>query len=264
MNIEEQLKQIEREVSLKTNEAVNYMQAFYPISYNFMTQRERQVIDGIRKQVELLSYKYNNLLYEMPLEERNKYKYINLLGNFNSMVSSINGLEMVGPYSDEYELHSAFDKAYSFAKSALENIVNNQNNNQILLEKNNRVLKACNDVFDAHFWGETYKERLKKYDNRLRSGRTIDDDLKDYYNLVEDAKKLALEYAKAIKRGITELEKKHYNDEFNVIYDREKEILMFVPINMIENRINLHWLKLDAERKPDQVIEENEVKQNVI
>lgn len=264
MSVQEELKSIEIEVAQKTKEALEFMQSLYPLNDEyFMNDSEKQKIKAMRDYVESLSKKYISIFYNMPLEERNKYSYQNLLGQFNSALSSIDGLDTIGPYSDEYDLRDAFSKAYKFAKESIEKLIKAEKEQDIdSVNRNKRIISACDDVFDGHFWGESYKNNIREYENRLRTGRTVDDDLKEYYELVDETKALSVEYAKAIKSGITEDQREAFFNRFEVIFSREEKLLKFVPREMIDY-VNLHWLKIDAERDPDKVIEQFEVSQNI-
>ena len=142
---------------------------------------------------------------------------------------------------------------------AIEGIVlAEEKNDEENLSKHKRVLGACKGVLSEHFWGESCLEKLDRYESRLRSGRTVEEDIADYGELVTETRELAYEYAKAILSSAHEEELNAYYDKFEKIFEREKILTEFIPRDVLGDfYVNLHWLKVDAERTPQKVVDEH-------
>ena len=108
-------------------------------------------------------------------------------------------------------------------------------------------------------------EYLNRYAKRLEQGRTVEEDLEEYKLLIQETKLLSIEYAKAILNGISKSEIEVYRSKFEDCFAREVNLTEFIPREILSGiKANLHWMKVDAERKPEVVVAEAQQIENDI
>ena len=203
---------------------------------------------------------YLDTYKSLSLEEQRKVDYKNLSGIYWQLTHKGKGLVGVSPFSDEYDLHDAFARATTFGMEALEGIFRAEKaNDSIALEKNQKILRTCKDIMGEHFWGNSCLEKLDRYDKRIRAGRTVEEDIADYTALIEEARELAFEYAKAIIGNAAQEELDKYYEKFEEIFGREERLIEFIPRDILrEMKVNLHWLRIDAQRTPQKIVDEHD------
>lgn len=135
--------------------------------------------------------------------------------------------------------------------------VADKTNDEQLRQRGQLILNKCKGVLGVHYWGESRIEYLDRYAKRLEHGRTVEEDLEEYKLLIQETKLLSIEYAKAILNGISESEIEVYRSKFEDCFAREVNLTEFIPREILSGiKANLHWMKVDAERKPEVVIAE--------
>ena len=188
-----------------------------------------------------------------------KLGYKNIKGLYYQRTHQPKGLAKILLISDEYELHDAFSKASYFGMLALENMFNaKRNDDEKSYKKSRRIFDECLQILNTHFWGVSYIEKLKRYKERLEIERTVKDDIKEYFELIQECKLLSLEYAKANIDGITDEEMEKFSCFYGAIFTKEKLLTEFIPSDELNKIfVNLHWMKIDAERDSKKFIVEN-------
>ncbi len=257
----DELLKLEEEAKRITEETATILRNNFPMdSREFLSREEALRVRKNDIRIEEIGNKYLNTYVSLSLEEQKGIDYKNLTGTYYQTTYKSEGLISVSQFSDEYDLKEAFGRAYAYGLKALDSILlAEQNNDAESLEKNRRILATCKGILREHFWGESYLESLDRYDKRIRSGRTVEDDVADYDTLVQETRELAYEYAKLRLGSPTEAELDDYFNRFEKIFEREKLLTEFVPREAIrEIYVNLHWLKVDAERTPEKVVEEHD------
>ena len=247
----EKLNNLKVEAMSLIKSALYYMKALQPLNNpTFMNPDEMRIYNGYKVIITNLEKQYSDLYRTLTIEERSKHEHMNILGEFNHSITVVPCIEMAYNSDDEYELNDKFRKAYDFGVKALEEKIEaEKRKDNITILNANRVLAACHMVFKAHFWGESYQEDLDEYEKRLRSGRTVSDDLSEYDELYNEAIDLSIEYAKDLVNGgthSTEIWKK-----YEPLFKREDQLLRFVPREKRPNtEHNLHWLRLQVQSNP--------------
>lgn len=228
---------------------------------------EREESEIVRKNDEAiveLAERYFEAYKKMSLEDQRKYRYQNIKGKYYQATHKIKGLIKAYSNSDEFELQEAFQRATNFGMQALDTLhIADKTNDEQLRQKGQFILNKCKGVLGVHHWGESRIEYLDRYAKRLESGRTIEKDLEEYKLLIQETRMLSIEYAKAILNGISESEIKVYRSKFEDCFAREVNLTEFIPREILsEIEVNLHWMKIDAERKPEVVIAQVEQTSN--
>lgn len=255
-----ELLEIEQAAMQITKETTDILDRNYPMdSRDFLQGEEALIVRKNDQRIKELANKYRNIYMALSFEEQRKIDYKNLEGIYYQSTHKSKGLKSVSQFSDEYDLTEAFSIATTFGMGAIEGIVlAEEKNDKEKLNKHKRVLDACKRVLSVHFWGESCLEKLDRYDSRLRSGRTVEEDIADYGELVQETRELAYEYAKARLESASEEILKAYYDKFENIFEREKRLTEFMPRDVLRDfYVNLHWLKVDAERTPQKVVDEH-------
>ncbi len=250
LEIEMLAKQLEEE----TNSILN--RNFPMDSREFLMGEDAARVKNNDEKIVSLSKQYFEAYKALSSDEQRKCNYTNIRGAYYQNTHKIKGLIKAYSYSDESELHEAFSKATHFGMSAIEGMINSKNNNdQNEYIKNERILQNCISILSVHYWGENRIESLQRYFQRLEKGRTADDDLNDYKNLIQECINLSIEYAKANINGLSNEEKTKYIQMYDNIYEKEKLLTEFLPREMLSTiNVNLHWMKVDAERNPQNLI----------
>lgn len=252
LEIERIAKQLEEETNLILNKN-------FPMdSREFLVGEDAKHVKNNDEKIVSLANLYLETYKSLQFDEQRKCDYKNIQGVYYQNTHKYKGLIRVGTFSDEYELHEAFSRASRFGMSAIDGIFDaKKNNDENMYLKNKIVLDECVNILKTHYWGEKCIASLQRYSQRLENGRTVDADLNDYKNLIQECKNLSLEYAKANIRGLGDEEKAMYFQAYNTIFDREERLTEFIPIELLESmNINLHWMKVDAERNPQKLINE--------
>lgn len=255
----EELLKIEELADRITKESVGILERNYPMdSREFLTGKDAKTVLENDDKIKELADMYLDTYRSLTDEEKRKVNYKNLSGIYYQATHKGKGLVGVSSFSDEYELHDAFARATSFGMEALDGIFRAEKaNDQAGLERNQRILDTCKSIMSMHFWGNSCLEKLQRYDKRIRSGRTIEEDIADYANLINEARELQLQYAKAKINGIDEEVNDEFIQKFEDIFARETSLIEFIPRDILmEIKVNLHWLKIDAQRTPQKVIDE--------
>ena len=257
----DELLRIEKLAAKITKESTDILDRNYPLdSRSFLTGEDARKVAMNDDRIYELADMYRDTYMSLSKEEQRKVKYNNFTGTYFQSTHKGKGLISVSQYSDEYELHDAFARATSFGMKALDGLLlGEKNKDEALINTNKRILAACEDVLSVHFWGNSCLQKLDRYNTRIRAGRTVEDDIKEYLELIEEAKKLAYEYARAKLRNASEQTLKEFYQKFNDIFDREKVLIEFIPRDVLfEISVNLHWLKIDAENDPQKVVDEHD------
>lgn len=259
----DELIMIEQKAKLLTEQTCEILEKNFPLdSREFLNQKDLEVVKKNDNEIVLLAQQYLELFKKLPLEEQRNYmsNYKNIQGNYYQTTHNVKGLIRATSNDDEYELRKAFQKATEFGLKSLDDLhLASKTNDENLKEKGQHVLNVCKNILGVHFWGEDRIEYLNRYEKRLASGRTVENDLEDYKLLIQETKLLSVEYAKEILNGISKERIKEYSDKFEEIFSREKALTEFVPMEILsEIKVNLHWMKVDAERKPETVVSEFE------
>jgi len=232
--------------------------------WEFLGQEAKEIVEKNDDAIIRLAQQYLDLYKKMSLEEQRKYKYQNIRGDYYQSTHKTQGLIKAYSSSDEYELRDAFQRATKFGMQALDTLhLATKTNDEQLRQKGQFILNNCKDILNVHYWGKSRIAYLDRYEKRLETGRTIEEDLEDYKLLIQETKELSTEYAKAILTGISEEETKIFINRFEDCFARELNLIEFIPSEILsEIKVNLHWMKVDAETKPEIVIEELEQSTN--
>lgn len=253
LEIETAATQLEEE----TNQILN--NNFPMDSREFLTGKDAERVKSNDEKISSLAKLYLETYKSLQLDEQRKYHYKNIQGIYYQKTHMSKGLKKAYTSSDEYELHEAFSKASQFGMAALDGMFDaKQNGNSGEFFKNQKILQQCVSILNVHFWGKSRIDSLNRYDQRLESGRTVDDDIRDYTNLVQECKNISLEYAKSNINGLNEEEKTKYFQIYDAIFAREEQLTEFIPKEILNSiKVNLHWVKVDAERNPQKLIGED-------
>ncbi len=242
-----------------TKETAEILEKNFPLdSREFLTGEDARKVKENDEKIREVSDSYGKVYMALSDDEKRKVVYRNIQGTYYQSTHQSKGLVSVSEYSDEYELSAAFSRASSFGIKALDEILLGENNNdQAAIERGRRILNTCKDILSVHFWGEDILAKFDRYEKRIRSGRTVEEDLDDYDNLVKATRELAYEYAKARLSSPTEQQMEDYFNKFEELFAKGKLLSEFIPRDIFSNvYVNLHWLKVDAERDPQKVIDE--------
>lgn len=258
------LQEIEQMSEAITKDTLEILNKNFPMdSRFFLTGDDAEKVKQNDDQIVELDKEYSNIYRSLSTEQRSQCNYKNIRGLYYQDTHNSKGLIKVSSMSDEYELNKAFSKATSFGMDAIEKMYkykNDENKEEYL--KNKDILDQCVNILSVHFWGENRIKHLQEYSNRLESGRTYEDDVKEYNDLIIKANKVTYEYAKSILAGITVVEQEMFNDLYEDIFNKEKKLKEFLPIDFLtKNGVNFHWMKIDAERTPEKIINMDNEKQ---
>lgn len=228
-------------------------------SREFLTGEDLERVKSNDEKISSLAKLYLEAYKSLQPDEQGKYDYKNIQGIYYQKTHMSKGLKKAYANSDEYELHEAFSKASQFGMLALDGMFEaNKNDDRDKFLKNQKVFQQCVSILNVHFWGKERIDSLNRYGQRLESGRTVNDDIRDYANLVQECKNISLEYAKANINGLNEEEKAKYFQIYDTIFKREKQLTEFIPNEVLNGiYVNLHWMKVDAERNPQKLIDED-------
>lgn len=254
----DEFNQIEQMASQLTEETRRIIENNFPLdSREFLESENKSKVETNDAKIVELAKMYLELYRQLPIEEKVKRNFLNIQGTYYQQTHQIKGLNKAYSHSDEYELHDAFSKATKFGMEAIESLeLAAKTNDEQLAIKSQSILKHCYDILNVHYWGKSRIDYLERYKVRLKNGRKIEEDLKEYEQLKEQARILSIDYAKAILNGITEAEKEQFNLKFEEIFTKEKFLTEFIPSDILKGvYVNLHWLKVDAERTPNNVLE---------
>ena len=257
--------EIEQLAESLTNMTAKILESNFPLdSRRYLSPEDKAQVDKIDAKIEELEKEYKSIFLSLTEEEQRQKRstYVNIKGQYFKKTYYPKGIIEPDLY-DENSLREAFDKAYVFGKKSLEGLQKaTTEQNQSEIDKNNKVLFICKGILKQHFWGEPRLQGLDRYKQRLEIGRTIDDDIRDYSNLLVEFKEVEYNYAKAQLRGITTQEIVDFHNKFDELFKKERQLLEFIPqdkiAELIPNKPNLRWLKLDAEKDPSKVVEEYE------
>ncbi len=259
------MNKIERLNNLKLNAmniikaALLYMKYLQPLNNpEFMNETEKRTLDSYKVIINNINNEYDELYKSLSVEERREHEYKNILGEFNRALRTIESIDMVYNGDDEYELHDKLSKAYKYGMTAVEEKIEaEKRNDNITVLKCNRILAACSMTFKGHFWGESYQKDLDNYETRLRSGRTIEDDIHDFETIYSDALDLSIRYAKDLEQGMSDMEKDNYFNLYRILDARAREALRFVPRGMIPEQgyNSINWLRIEAQENQKAFIE---------
>lgn len=258
MNRMIEIERLSKELENNTNEILN--KNFPMDSREFLTGEDAERVKKNDEIIKQLANEYLETYKNLQFDVQREYDYKNIQGTYYQNTHKSKGLVKAYSNSDEYELHKAFSKAYNFGMSAIDNIYSaKMDENETEVIKNKKILDECIDIFKVHFWGEERIKSLERYCQRKETGRTNDDDIREYMSLIEECKKVSLDYAKANVNGISDVERTEYLKIYEDIFDREKKLIEFLPREVLnEVEVNLHWLKVDAERNPRKLIDEDQ------
>ncbi len=236
-----------------------YMKYLQPLNNpEFMNETEKKTLDSYKLIINNINNEYNELYKSLSVEERREHEYKNLLGEFNQALRTVECIDMVYNGDDEYELRDKFGKAYKYGMTAVEEKIEAEKNDDTMtVLKCNRILAACSMTFKGHFWGEGYQKDLEDYENRLRCGRTIEDDISDFEEIYSEAMDLSLRYAKDLEQGISDMDKDNYYNIYIILNERAKTALRFVPRGMIPEQgyNSINWLRIEVEENPKVFLE---------
>lgn len=255
------LLEIEERAKKITEQTKKILEENFPLdSREFLPREIRLFIQQNDDEIIRLDRQYLNEYKKLPPKEQITYKYKNIRGDYYLDTHMSKGLIFAYPRMDEYELHEAFQRATKFGMQAIDSIhLASKTNDEQLLRKSQLVLKNCEEILSIHYWGEERLKYLSRYIDRLKKGRTIEEDIEDYKLLIQETKMLAIEYARAILNGISEEEIRNFKYRFEEIFKREISLTEFVPKEILsEVKVNLHWIKVDVERDPKKMIVELE------
>ena len=257
----EELLQIENEAKKLSKETVEILEKNYPLdSRDFLTGEDAKIVSQNDARIKELAKRYLEVYKSLDQNDALNYRYDSLQGKYYQLTHKARGLVPANEHSDEYELHEAFSKATHFGMLALNNIYEaKKKNNQNVIDENKRVLDVCYQILSVHFWGEERIQHLERYETRLASGRTEQDDLADYKKLIDECHTLSVDYATAIINGISPEEKETILEKYYDIFEREQRLKEFMSRETIFSlNVNLHWMKLDAEKDPQKFLDEAE------
>lgn len=254
-----ELMNIEQEVKKITEQTIKILEGNFPLdSREFLEKKELEIVRKNDNEIVALAQRYLEAYKKMPLEDQRKYRYQNIQGEYYQATHKIKGLIKAQSNDDEFELREAFQRATKFGMYALDTLcIADKTNDEQMRQRGQLILDKCKGVLGVHYWGESRIEYLDRYAKRLEQGRTVEEDLEEYKLLVQETKLLSIEYAKAILNGISEAEVKVFRSKFEDCFAREIILTEFIPREILsEIKVNLHWMKVDAERKPEVVIAE--------
>ncbi len=253
----ERMFEIERICNQLEQEITNILKSNFPLdSVYFLSNEDQMRVRQYDTKIRELKEEYLRRYWALPEEERRNFKYKNLPEK--EYCYQPQGLRTADRGSDEYELHEAFSRAMKYGKIAIENMNKARlENNMEEYAKNQRVLNTCNRIFSVHYWGEDRKKSLERYAQRIANGRTIEDDKRDYLDLVEECRRLSVEYAQAILDGVNEDDESFWQ-RYQQLFQREEELTEFMTRDeMNEISVNLYSMRLAARKDAEKFIEEN-------
>lgn len=256
----ERLNNLKIQAMSLSKSVLYFLKSIEPLNdFAFMNQKEKDMYNQYRSLIRKIDQDYLDIYRTLSDDERSKHDYVNILGEYGKSIKAIKSIEMVYDGDDEFELNDKFRKAYDFGIRALEEkVAAEKRNDYEAVLHSNRVLAACHQVFNAHFWGKGYQEDLDQYEIRVRSNRTVADDLKDYQKLHEEVVNMSIEYAKAIIFGASEEELNNYWNSYEFYFTKEEELLKFLPYEARKNLDdNFHWLRLEARDNPKEFLKRN-------
>lgn len=264
----DKMLEIEKE-AIKLGEETNLiLNNNFPMdSREFLTGEDAKRVKNNDEKLANLAKMYLEVYKSLQPDVQRQYDYKNIQGSYYQNTHKSKGLIKVYASSDEYELHNAFSKALCIGMNAIDGIFNaKRNKDERELLKNQKILEECISILGVHYWGKSRIDSLHRYSQRLENGRTVDDDIRDYMDLVQECKNISLEYAKANINGLSDEEKEKYIRNYDAIFNREEQLIEFIPRELLNDiKENLHWMKVDAERKPQEIIDqeiENENKKH--
>ena len=259
MNKLEKLNNLKLNAMSIVKSVLLYMRALQPLNNPvFMNPEEKKMYDSYVVIINKLNKEYTELFGTLTPDEMTKHQHMNILAEFNSAVRELECIEMVYDGDDEYELKDKFAKAYKYGKRAIEDKIDaEKRNDQVTILNCNRILAACDMVFKKHSWGQGYITDLEKYEERLRSGRTVDDDLRDYEALYEETVELSIKYAHALIDDAPEEERRKLYESYEPIYERADDLLKFVPFERLKdiNTNAIRWLRIHVQSNPSEFLE---------
>ncbi len=249
-----EIEMLSKELEKETNDILN--NNFPMDSRDFLIGDDAKKVESNDERIAQLAKQYLEIYKSLPISEQRNYRYKNIQGLYYQNTHNSKGLLKVSSNSDEYELHEAFSKATQFGMMAIDNMFNaKKNDNKTEYIKSKNILDECIDILNAHFWGKNRIESLNRYSQRLESGRTIDDDIKEYIDLVNKCKTLTFDYAKSNLNGMDEAERNKFLSAYEDIFNKEKQLIEFIPRESLNKiSVNLYWMKVDAERNPQKII----------
>lgn len=217
-----------------------FMKELYPLNnVEFMNSEEKKTFNRFESKISSLHTKYLALYNEIPQSERVFIRNPNIMDEFNAIIHNLPSLCSLSNVHDESDIEKVFKNNLVIAKTMItRKISSERDNDKEMLDKCKRVLDCCNRVYMCNPMGASYLDYMVKYEERIRSGRTNEDDISDYDKLVEEAKNLAIEYARALINGAIATDFMIYDQAFGVIYERGHTLLRFLPEKTIQ-RMNL-------------------------
>jgi len=226
MEIYNRLNDLKREALLVIREMTVFMQELYPLNnVRFMNSDEKQKYEEFHKRIEKINEDYNNLYMRLSINEKMNHNHLDVMGKFMQAVHSYPSLHI--PNSDNKETN--INNIKRIVRTILRRKITAEERSDIeTINKCNRIIDGLRDIITEYMDVNQFDIYVSGYEERLRSGRTDDDDIKEYNELIEETRLFAIEYAKALIDGLSVEGNDLYVKSFDDYIEKGKTLLEFL------------------------------------
>ena len=185
-------KELESQILEALKELEEYMKNLYPLENpEFRNAEENEHINALKTKINELKKQYAEEYSYLSPDEKNTLGINHFIENRQEQ----RGLETIKNYDDEYEILKKFKKALEIGKATVDMLAEyDKNNNQLGIDRCNRIIDACINTFNGHYWGERYKNELiiykEKFESNKKTSMIDDTNDKDYTAKASDEKNI--------------------------------------------------------------------------
>lgn len=185
-------KELESQILEALKELEEYMKNLYPLENpEFRNAEENEHINALETKINELKKQYAEEYSYLSPDEKNTLS----INHFRENRQEQRGLETIKTYDDEYDIPKKFKKALEIGKATVDKLAEyDKNNNQLGIDRCNRIIDACINTFNGHYWGESYKNELitykEKFENNKKTSMIDDTNDEDYIAKASDEKNI--------------------------------------------------------------------------
>ena len=236
-------------------EMIVFMQDLYPLNnVRFMNEDEKKQYDDYLNKIKIVNHEYEELYNKLSPSEKKFHEHINIMNKYMETIyqlPSLNTTLINNDFKKNRENALCIIRTFIRRKIAAE-----KNNNLETVKKCDRVIDSCEEVYCEQLKDINYRDYVRSYEDRLRRGRTNDDEKRDYQELVKEAENLAIEYAIAKINGISEEETIIYLNKFDDLIIKGKNLLRFLSQYDLDNiqGENIEFIKAQVDDNPKKYL----------
>lgn len=197
------IKRLELQILEMLRELEEYLNKLYPLENpDFRNVEENNHINELETKIKELKDQYNEEYSYLSPDEKSTLS----INPFRENKKEKYGLETIKPYDDEYDISKKFKKALAIGKVAVDKLAEyEENNNQLGNNRFNRIINACFNIFNGHYWGENYKNELITYKENVENNKKTnkiddkDDTTKVHDEITNTSSSKNIVYRRAVK-----------------------------------------------------------------